>query len=112
MVNAKGYSSKTEYLVLVSIAYQRVNVFTGSAGNWNLVKTFIVGTGAPGHSTPTGVFTIIGKRSAGWTTSTYTVKPLINFLTTRSLHPGCIIRGRHRQGRSGSVPVSHGCIRM
>jgi hypothetical protein len=113
-VNAKGYSSKTEYLVWVSIAYQRVNVFTGSAGNWNLEKTFIVGTGAPGHSTPTGVFTIIGKRSAGWTTSTYTVKPLINFLTTsyafhsRLYYPGTTTVRDERIG----FPVSHGCIRM
>jgi hypothetical protein len=71
-VNEKGYSSNTEYLVWVSIAYQRVNVFTGSKGNWTLDKTFIVGTGASGRDTPVGVWKIIGKNPTGWTSSTYT----------------------------------------
>ncbi len=80
-VNCKGYVSKTEYLVWISIAYQRVNVFMGSAGNWKLDRSFIAGTGAPGNDTPTGVFKVIGRSAAGWTTKEYTVKPVIFFNT-------------------------------
>jgi lipoprotein-anchoring transpeptidase ErfK/SrfK len=113
-VNAKGYSSKTDYLIWVNIAYQRVNVFTGSAGNWSLVKTFIVGTGASGHDTPTGVFKVIGKSTIGWTTKAYTVKPVIFFLNyaygfhSRLYEPGTTNVSDARIG----FPVSHGCVRM
>lgn len=113
-VNAKGYSSGTDYLVWVSIAYQRVNVFSGSAGNWKLEKTFIVGTGAPGNDTPTGVFKIIGKNASGWTTKKYTVKPVVNFYSSaygfhsRLYKPGTTTINDARIG----FPVSHGCVRM
>ena len=40
-VNAKGYSSNSNYLVWINRAYQHVNVFTGSKGNWKLVKSFL-----------------------------------------------------------------------
>ncbi len=113
-VNLKDYTSKTDYLVWVSIAYQRVNVFTGTDGNWKLEKTFIVGTGASGHATPTGVFTILTKRSVGWTTSAYTVEPLVNFYSSayafhsRLYYPNTTTIMDPRIG----FPVSHGCIRM
>ena len=51
-INAKGYSSNTNYLVWINRAYQHVNVFTGSKGNWKLTKSFIVGTGAASTPTP------------------------------------------------------------
>lgn len=113
-VNYKGYTSKTEYLVWISIAYQRVNVFTGSAGNWKLDRSFIVGTGAPGHDTPVGVFKVIGRSAAGWTTKEYTVKPVIFFNTyaygfhSRLYYPKTT---KIKDARIG-FPISHGCIRM
>ncbi len=113
-VNAKGYASKTDYLVWVNITYQRVNIFTGSAGNWTLINTFIVGTGATGRDTPTGVFSIIGRHTRGWTTKTYTVKPVINFFNyaygfhSRLYSPGTTTVIDARIG----FPISHGCVRM
>jgi lipoprotein-anchoring transpeptidase ErfK/SrfK len=113
-VNMKSYSSKTDYLVWVNITHQRVNVFSGSAGNWNLEKTFIVGTGASGRDTPTGVFKVIGRSTRGWTTKAYTVKPVIFFLNSaygfhsRLYAPGTTNVTDARIG----FPVSHGCVRM
>ena len=113
-INVKGYTSKTDYLIWVSITYQRVNIFTGSDGQWELEKTFIVGTGAPGHSTPTGVFSVLAKRPVGWTTSSYTVEPLINFYSSayafhsRLYYPGTTTILDARIG----FPISHGCVRM
>lgn len=113
-VNIKGYSSRTKYLVWVSIAYQRLNVFTGSNGNWNLTKTFVIGTGAPGRETPTGVWKTIYKNSKGWTTSRYTVKPVITFINDKyGFHSRLYtpdFSGIY-DGRIG-FPCSHGCIRM
>lgn len=113
-INAKGYTSKTKYLVWVNIAYQRVNVFTGSAGNWTLTNTFIVGTGATGKDTPLGVTKIIGRSSRGWTTTAYTVKPVIYFLNTAyGFHSRLYAPGTTKiiDARIG-FPVSHGCVRM
>jgi lipoprotein-anchoring transpeptidase ErfK/SrfK len=113
-VNAKGYDSSTEYLVWVSIAYQRVNIFTGHAGNWKLDRTFIVGTGTRGNDTPTGTWKIIGRHTRGWTTKDYTVKPVINFISSaygfhsRLYKPNTTTISDARIG----FPVSHGCIRM
>lgn len=113
-VNIKGYSSKTHYLIWVSIAYQRLNVFRGSAGNWNLDKTFIISTGAPGRDTPTGVFKILGKKPKGWTTAAYTVKPVVSFINNKYGFHSRLYRPNSTKIFDGRIgfPCSHGCIRM
>jgi lipoprotein-anchoring transpeptidase ErfK/SrfK len=113
-VNLKGYSSKTGSLVWISLAYQRVNVFSGSSGKWKLEKTFIIGSGAPGTDTPTGVFKVIGRNTKGWTTKEYTVTPLVFFnnyayaFHSRLYYPKTTKLLDKRIG----FPISHGCIRM
>ncbi len=115
-INAKGYSSTTDYLVWINTACQRVNIFEGSAGNWRLIRTCIVGTGAPGTSTPVGVYTIFGRSSYGWTTGTYNVRPVVNF----KVGSGYAFHSRlynpsHSYLLSNpgiGYPISHGCVRM
>lgn len=114
-VNAKGYSSTTDYLIWINLSMQRVNIFKGSAGAWVLEKSFIVGTGAPGRSTPVGVWKTTYKSWPGWTTSSYTVKPVIGFKSntgyafhSRLYRPGTTILSDSSIG----YPVSHGCVRM
>jgi hypothetical protein len=113
-VNLKDYSSKTEWLVWINITYQRVNVFSGSKGEWKLEKSFIVGTGAAGHDTPTGVFTILGRHTRGWTTKEYTVKPVINFLNSAYAFHSRLYYPKTTKIQDARIgfPVSHGCIRM
>ncbi len=114
-VNAKGHASETDYLIWVNISMQRVNIFKGSKGNWKLVRSAIVGSGAPGHSTPVGVYTTTYKQAAGWTTSTYTCRPVIGFKknTGYAFHSRLYYPGSNKltDARIG-FPVSHGCIRM
>ena len=114
-VNLKGYTSKTEYLVWISVAYQRVNVFKGSAGNWTLIKTFVVGSGAPGTDTPVDEnLYVIDRIRGGWTTENYTVKPVVYFtyyghaFHSRLYYPNTT----EIEDESIGFPVSHGCIRM
>ena len=113
-VNVSRYSSQTGYLVWVSIAYQRLNVFTGSAGNWNLDRSFIVATGRQGRDTPTGVWKLLRRNPGGWTTTAYTVRPVVNFINdkygfhSRLYRPGSTTVTDSRIG----FPCSHGCIRM
>ncbi len=113
-VNARGYSSRTGYLVWVSLTYQRVNVFTGSKGKWRLSNTFVGATGSPGRDTPRGVFSVLGKSAAGWTTADYTVKPVVNFYRySYAFHsmpydPGT----KDVNDPAIGYPSSHGCVRM
>jgi len=114
-VNAKDYSSATEYLIWVNLSMQRVNIFKGSEGNWALCYSCIVGTGAPGRGTPAGVYKTTYKTWAGWTTSTYTVRPVVGFkentgyaFHSRLYYPG----GTKLSDASIGFPVSHGCVRM
>lgn len=114
-VNAKGYSSATQYLIWINTTYQKVNIFEGSAGNWTLIHTFLCGTGAPGTPTPVGVYTVWARSSHGWTTGTYNVRPIVNFKTgsgyafhSRLYNPG----HTYLTDPSIGFPVSHGCIRM
>ena len=114
-INAKGYSSSTEYLIWINRAYQRVNIFQGSAGNWNLIHTYLCGTGALSTPTPLGVYTVWARSAAGWTTGTYNVRPVVNFRVgsgyafhSRLYNPG----HNYLTDPSIGFPVSHGCIRM
>lgn len=114
-INAKGYSSNSGYLLWINRAYQHVNVFTGSKGKWKLDRSFLVGTGAMSTPTPTGVTTVSYKSAGGWTTSTYTVRPVVGFYPgtgyafhSRLCYPGTDTEYDH----SGGYPISHGCVRM
>ena len=114
-INAKGYSSATNYLLWINLANQRVNVFKWSDGAWALIRTCLVGTGRPGHGTPPGVWTTSYKQLEGWTTGTYTVKPVVRFMGSigyafhsRLYYPGTTTI----QDPSIGYPISLGCIRM
>ncbi|MBS7402702.1 MAG: S-layer homology domain-containing protein [Oscillospiraceae bacterium] len=114
-VNAKGYNSDTDYLIWASLAMQRVNIFEGSVGEWKLIRSCIVGSGAPQSPTPVGVYKTTYKQAAGWTTSTYTCSPVVGFYQgtgyafhSRLYYPRSNVLTDARIG----FPVSHGCFRM
>ena len=114
-VNAKDYTSTSEYLLWINLAYQRVNIFISTDDGWELIRTCIVGTGAPGMGTPPGVWTTSYKQIYGWTTATYTVAPVVRFrgesgyaFHSRLYFP----RTATIQDPSVGFPISRGCVRM
>jgi len=114
-INAKGYSSRTQYLCWINRAYQHVNIFSGSKGNWKLIKSCVVGTGASGTPTPTGLTYVTYKSKSGWTTGNYTVRPVIGFYpdTGYAFHSRLCYPGTMKEyDFSSGYPVSHGCVRM
>ena len=114
-INAKGYSSNTQYLLWINRAYQHVNVFQGSKGNWKMIKSFLVGTGAASTPTPTGLTTVSYKSAGGWTTDHYTVRPVVGFYpgTGYAFHSRLCYPGTDTEyDFSAGYPVSLGCIRM
>jgi hypothetical protein len=124
-VNAKGYTSRTEYLVWVNRCFQRANIFkgTGQANEWELYEVFIISTSLWLNSTPRGVTTIPSRTSAGWSfpEEGYRVEPVVRFWPERSSQNGqsfafhsrpLDLRTREVVDARIGIPASSGCIRM
>ena len=114
-VNAKGFESNTDYLIWVSIKYQRVNVFLGDSGSWTLDKCFIVGTGAAESPSPIGVWKTTYKSSWGWQYDNYAVAPVCGFIPNSGYAFHSRLLTPDRTGLYSDAigyPVSHGCVRM
>jgi lipoprotein-anchoring transpeptidase ErfK/SrfK len=88
-------------VVLVSITQQTVNVYR----NGILVGRSSVSTGAKGHRTPTGVFTILEKKEKH-ASNLYKNAPMPNM--QRLTWTGIAMHSGNLPG----YPASHGCIRM
>lgn len=100
-VNKKGYSSKTKYLLFISCYTQKVYVFKGSKGNWDLQKTFKCCTGKASTRTPRGTFKLYKKAANGWC-----YKYVSYFKSRNSFH------SRPYGSKTMGKPASNGCIRL
>jgi len=118
-VNASHFESETEYLIWINRSHQRVNIFQGSQGNWELIKEFIVATGDQGRGTHRGVTKIPSRTREGWgfedRDPPFRVFPVVRFF------PGSGFAFHSRPKAMGSneiidesigFPASGGCIRM
>ena len=77
-VNSMGYDSKTEYLVWVSLYTQKVNVFRGYKGHWELTECFDCASGVNETPTSTGTFKIQTLKERWDLGATY-VEPVLVF---------------------------------
>lgn len=106
-VNGQNITSKTGYMIWVSLDKQRVNVFTGSSGRWTLQKTWKTSTGKADAPTLDQSFKSvyrIQKKSKE-----------VNGLYWYSFVYGSGIHRFPGSGASkvlGIQPVSHSCIRL
>lgn len=87
--------------IIVSIPEQRVFIYR----NGIRIGVSTCSTGAPGHSTPTGVFTILEK-DKNHRSSTYNDAPMPNM--NRLTWSGIALHAGNLPG----YPASHGCIRL
>jgi hypothetical protein len=87
--------------IIVSVPDQRVHVYR----NGVRIAVSTCSTGAPGHSTPTGVFTILQK-DKNHHSRTYDNAPMPNM--NRLTWSGIALHA----GKLPGYPASHGCIRL
>lgn len=111
-VNQKGYSSRTKYLIWVSTYTQEYCLYTGSRGNWRLLRTAKVATGKASTPTSTHICSITRKEEA-WTYEGGRYQaPVVYFYGNNAFHS----RLHNADGTIASAtigkPVSGGCIRM
>ena len=94
-------SPRGPVVILVSLPHQLVYVFR----NGLTIAVATCSTGARGHRTPTGVFTILQKRKEHYS-STYNNAPMPNM--QRLTWKGIAMHAGHLPG----YPASHGCVRL
>ena len=120
-INKKGFSSKTNYLIWVSIFTQRVNIFKGKKGDWEYVRSFRVTTGRYDH--PTKVSTTFETHGHQMTRERFSPNSqqyyYFNYLTffhsKNAFHTVCYRSGTGKQinsVKSNLQPGTSGCFRM
>ena len=108
---AWGYTSLTNYLLMVDRASHKVGVYRGSSGNWSNIHFWDCGDGAAATPTVSGVFKVgmkgyyfdSGSARCFWYTQFYG-----NYLFHSVL---CYKDGSIMDGRVG-MALSHGCVRL
>lgn len=110
-VNMRGYASNTDYLIWISRYTQKVVIFTGSMGNWKVIRTCRCGSGAAETPTPEGVYTTF-KRETVWNYGDYYVSDVTRFYGGHAFHS--YLRKNLSQPYNSTLgrPISHGCIRL
>ena len=110
-VDQRGYSSKTEYLLWVSLYTQKVIVFQGEQGNWEVIKTFPCSSGENNTPTPLGVFET-SLHEWRWNFDNYYVSNVTIFNGDHAFHSILYNYGGGTFDDRVGQPLSHGCIRM
>ncbi|MCD8073787.1 MAG: L,D-transpeptidase family protein, partial [Lachnospiraceae bacterium] len=109
---AQSYSSSTNWLLMVNSSTNRVGVFYGSYGNWQLKYYFVCATGKSSSPTVKGSYTVLAKGKAFGTTYTcwYYTQFYGNYLFHSILYePGSMTQVQE----SGlGTNASHGCVRL
>ncbi len=102
-VNRKGYTSKTDYLVWISLNRQSFTVFKGKKKNWTIIRQCDTSTGKATTPSPTGVYSV------------YRRAPYHQGVIWWSEYGGNGIHawpGGTMTGIIGEHPASHGCVRL
>lgn len=112
-VNSKSFISKTNYFIWADLSKQRVNIFSGSNGKWELIKSFTCSSGKASTPTIKGSYTVGAKGNyfiadSGARCKYYT-QISGNYLFHSILYDN---KGEKIiDGRLG-IPLSHGCVRL
>lgn len=116
LVNSKGLSSPTSYLVWTNIGQQKTYIFTGSKGKWQLTKCFICSTGRDRTPTPKGTFALTQKVPSFGQAKGYCCKYAFGFIGTSYLYHSIIYdkTGSYLLENKGVLgrKASEGCIRF
>jgi len=108
---AQGYTSSTNYLILINCSDHLVGVYYGGYMNWTCIQMYACGNGKDSTPTVKGSFTVRGKGysfGSGFTCYFYT-----QFYGDYLLHSILYYQNSWTvmDGRLG-MGVSHGCVRL
>lgn len=111
-VNSVDLSSYTNYLIMVSIAQQKVYIFNGTNRNWKIINEFSCASGTSGTPTVTGHF-FVGNKGPQFTTPNGIVCRYFTQIKDNYLFHSVLFdkKGNLVDGTLGNG-VSHGCVRL
>jgi len=110
-VNDMAIWSNTPYLIWVSKANYRVNVFYKENSKWNFVCDFPCSIGAASTPTVTGQY-VYHQYQPKWQYDGYYVGPIMRFYRGYALHSTLVNNdGTDRDARVEKM-ISHGCVRL
>lgn len=113
-INGLSISSKTSYLVYLSLEKQMTYVYEGSNNNWNIVKEFNSSTGIEGKETPKGIFAVTNR--GDWFYSEefqQGAKYWVQFMGDYLFHSLPFDENQNNVlDYTLGTPSSHGCIRL
>ena len=110
-VNSRGISSRTDYLIWVSLSEYKVRVYLGKQYQWKPIREATCAIGAPGTPTITGSYEYQYSMPR-WDYGTYYVGPCMIFYGGYALHSVFLYQdGSEYDGRVG-MKLSHGCVRL
>ena len=101
-VNAGRFSSKTKYLIWISLYSQRVFVFQGSTGKWNCIKSWQCNSGRASTPTETGLSRKLYAKYKKNSKHKYWSR----FSRNSAIH------GRNKKDAKLGKPISGGCVRV
>ncbi|MGH4139875.1 InlB B-repeat-containing protein [Clostridium sp.] len=107
-----NFISKTKYFTWVDLNRQRVNVFTGGAGQWVLLKAYSCASGNNITPSKRGFFTVQDKGYSFSTDSGLLVKYWTRFSGNYLLHSTLLTASGNTFDATVGTRLSHGCIRM
>jgi uncharacterized protein YjdB len=111
---AQGYSSSTNYLLMVNLSTHRVGLYTGSRNNWQNQKYWPCANGKPSTPTVTGVYRLGSKGLYFWSGGSkcwYYSQIYGDYLFHSVIYDGSSSPVRVLDGTLGAA-VSHGCVRL
>ena len=104
-IKAQGYTSGTNYLIMVDCSAHKVGVFRGSVNNWSLQYSWRCVTGAPSTPTIKGTFHTTGFKRNSLSTDSRAIY-CTQIWGGYFFHS--ILASESELGQS----LSHGCIRL
>ncbi|MBU3142873.1 InlB B-repeat-containing protein [Clostridium sp. CF012] len=107
-----NFVSETKFFTWVDLNRQRVNVFTGSAGHWVLLKTYSCASGNNATPSKRGLFTVQDKGYSFTTDNELLVKYWTRFSGNYLLHSILLTASGEIFNATVGIRLSHGCIRM
>ncbi len=113
-VKASGYTSSTNWLILVNRATHRTAIFNRSGSQWKLYKYLLCSDGAASTPTVEGQFTVGGKQLY-FGTSSYRCWYATQFYGDYLFHSGLYYPGSspsQPQDLRMGMALSHGCVRL
>lgn len=111
-INSQNCASETDYYIYTNLSKHIVCIFTGSTGNWKLIKSFSCSSGAPSSPTIKGHFTVGDKGTYFVTENNLICKYFTQFSGNYLFHSILYDRDGDIVDSRLGVSISHGCIRL